>query len=141
MRSTRFQNVLRPSSIFVEQACCSGVDGRSNLTAAAVGVSMILAPLHCGVFRNRTTSWNIPHGEGPFEALSSEVEILKILKNNYLRHRTKAEGGSYTQIVWSWLDRFTSKNDRRAALKRKINVLLGSKIIEEKSYAGTTAEL
>ena len=27
-------------------------------------------------------------------------------------------------------------NDQRAALKRKINVLLGSKIIEEKSYAG-----
>jgi hypothetical protein len=27
-------------------------------------------------------------------------------------------------------------NDHRAALKRLINVLLGSKIIEEKSYAG-----
>ncbi len=33
------------------------------------------------------------------------------------------------------------KNDHRAALKRKINVLLGSKIIEEKSYAGTPAVL
>ena len=27
-------------------------------------------------------------------------------------------------------------NDRRAALKRKINILLGSDIIEEKSHAG-----
>ena len=32
-------------------------------------------------------------------------------------------------------------NDHRAALKRKINLLLGSKIIEEKSYAGTQAVL
>lgn len=31
-------------------------------------------------------------------------------------------------------------NDRRAALKREINVLLGSKIIEEKSYAGSVSE-
>jgi hypothetical protein len=31
-------------------------------------------------------------------------------------------------------------NDRRAAIKREINVLLGSKIIEEKSYAGTMTE-
>ena len=33
------------------------------------------------------------------------------------------------------------KNDQRAALKRKINVLLGSTIIEEKSYASTQAVL
>jgi len=32
-------------------------------------------------------------------------------------------------------------NDRRAALKRRINMLLGSKIIEEKSYVGTPSEL
>jgi hypothetical protein len=31
-------------------------------------------------------------------------------------------------------------NDRRAAIKKRINVLLGSKIIEEKSYAGTLCE-
>ena len=29
-------------------------------------------------------------------------------------------------------------NDHRAAIKRQINVLLGSKIIEEKSYTGST---
>ena len=34
-----------------------------------------------------------------------------------------------------------AKNDQRAALKRKINVLLGSKLIEEKSYAGAPAVL
>ncbi len=28
------------------------------------------------------------------------------------------------------------ENDRRAAIKRRINVLLGSEIVEEKSYAG-----
>jgi hypothetical protein len=33
-----------------EQACCSGVEARANLTAEAVGVSMILAPLECGIF-------------------------------------------------------------------------------------------
>jgi hypothetical protein len=33
------------------------------------------------------------------------------------------------------------KNDHRAVLKRKINVLLGSKIVEEKSYAGQGREL
>jgi hypothetical protein len=31
-------------------------------------------------------------------------------------------------------------NDRRAAIKKRINVLMGSKIIEEKSYAGTLCE-
>jgi hypothetical protein len=31
-------------------------------------------------------------------------------------------------------------NDRRAAIKERINVLLGSKIIEEQSYAGTVCE-
>src|SRR5271157_5750178 len=44
--STRLQNVLSPSPRCIEQAFCSGVEGRSNLTAAAVRVSMILAPLH-----------------------------------------------------------------------------------------------
>ena len=34
-----------------------------------------------------------------------------------------------------------AKNDHRAALKRKINVLLGSKLIEEKSYAGASVVL
>jgi hypothetical protein len=34
-----------------------------------------------------------------------------------------------------------AKNDHRAALKRKINVLVGSKLIEEKSYAGAPAVL
>ena len=29
------------------------------------------------------------------------------------------------------------ENDRRAAIKRRINVLLGSDIVEEKSYAGS----
>jgi hypothetical protein len=33
-----------------------------------------------------------------------------------------------------------TNNDRRAALKRKINVRLGSKIVDEKSYAGTPCE-
>jgi hypothetical protein len=31
-------------------------------------------------------------------------------------------------------------SDERAAIKREINVLLGSTIIEEKSYAGALAE-
>ena len=35
--------------MFIEQACCSGVGGRSNLTAAALGVSMTVAPLHGAV--------------------------------------------------------------------------------------------
>ena len=34
------------------EAACSGVDERSNLTAATGRVSMILAPLHCGVYRD-----------------------------------------------------------------------------------------
>jgi hypothetical protein len=33
------------------------------------------------------------------------------------------------------------KNGHQAALKQKINVLPGSKLIEEKSYTGTLAEL
>jgi hypothetical protein len=37
--------------MFFEQAFCSGVRGRSNLTAAAAGVSMTLAPLQCGYSR------------------------------------------------------------------------------------------
>src|SRR5512135_3779654 len=53
MCSTTFQNVLSPWSIFIAQAARSGVDGRSNLTAATVGASMILAPLHCGVCRDQ----------------------------------------------------------------------------------------
>src|SRR6478752_4176026 len=36
----------------IEHACCSGVDKRSNLTAAEVGANMILAPLQCGVRRD-----------------------------------------------------------------------------------------
>ena len=32
-----------------------------------------------------TTSWNIPHGEGPFEAHSPEAEIRKPLKNSYMQ--------------------------------------------------------
>src|SRR4051812_43240249 len=36
----------------IEHACRSGVDKRSNLTAAEVGANMILAPLQCGVRRD-----------------------------------------------------------------------------------------
>jgi hypothetical protein len=32
------------------------------------------------------------------------------------------------------------RNDRRAALKRRLNMLLGSELVEEKSYAGTNVE-
>src|SRR5512142_2879066 len=53
MCSTTFQNVLSPWSIFIAQAARGGVDGRSNLTAATVGASMILDPLHWGVCRDQ----------------------------------------------------------------------------------------
>jgi len=34
----------------------------------------------------------------------------------------------------SWHGRFTTRHDRRAAIKRRINEHLGSRFIEEKAY-------
>ena len=72
--------------MFIEQAACSGVEGRANLTVAAVAVSMILAPLHCGVFG---TNDILEHtaGRGPFRRPRRRDPNPKALKDNSLRHQ------------------------------------------------------
>ena len=76
MRSTKFQNVLSPSSMFVEQAALLGgrreieLDGGSRAGQHDSGSSS----LWC--VPGLTTSWNIPHEEGPFEDPSNRIEIL-----------------------------------------------------------------
>src|SRR5271157_1780319 len=82
--STRLQNVLSPSPRCIEQAFCSGVEGRSNLTAAAVRVSMILAPLHvvCAGTNDILEHTTL---RGPFRSPVSQGRNPKALKNNYMQ--------------------------------------------------------
>jgi hypothetical protein len=70
---------------------------------------------------------------GPLERLRSVNEELWDVEDAIREHEAAGNfGHSFVRLARS----VYQKNDQRAALKRQINDLLGSVLIEEKSYAG-----
>src|SRR3989344_3581152 len=112
--------------------------------------SVINTPISPGELLDKITVLEIKA-----ERIIDPARLANVKTELNLLHKTKAEHFSMTpelevlaerlkksnQEIWDYGETFVKvawdihvSNDRRAALKKEINLLLGSKIIEEKSY-------
>src|SRR4051812_24111055 len=82
----------------IEHACCSGVDKRSNLTAAEVGANMILAPLQCGVRRDSLHPGTYRMERALLKPTSPEAKSVNHSTAATCALEVRVEARSYTQF-------------------------------------------
>src|SRR6478609_7194911 len=82
----------------IEHACCSGVDERSNLTAAEVGANMILAPLQCGVRREPRHPGTYRMERALLKPISPEAKAVNHSTTATCALEVRAEARSYTRF-------------------------------------------